>query len=144
EEAVEAHDEPEVERQRHHDEEADESLEGEGPERSQRGHVRAHQGDDVGGIDGPIGSVRPHGHEACRTGNACCNRCCVATILAFVSAVAGGPFPSRRAFPPFDHAWVGWIALVPLLLLVHGRSTRTAFLWGACYGIASGYAVAVG
>ena len=46
------------------------------------------------------------------------------------------------ALPPFDHAGLAWLTLVPLLLVVRTASPRRAFAWGALYGafwwIASG------
>ena len=45
------------------------------------------------------------------------------------------------AFPPHDWAMLGWIALVPLLLAVRGRSTRWAFGFGVLYGYACAAAV---
>ena len=62
--------------------------------------------------------------------------------LAFpvVGLCAGAAFYGL-AFPPFDQAWLAWISLVPLMLVVQGRSTTNAFLYGAVYGIACGYGV---
>jgi apolipoprotein N-acyltransferase len=38
------------------------------------------------------------------------------------------------AFPPFDWSVCAWVALVPLLLVVRGRSPWAGFGWGAAYG----------
>jgi apolipoprotein N-acyltransferase len=63
-------------------------------------------------------------------------------MLAAAAAFCTGAALYGLAFPPFDHGWLAWLALVPLLLLVYGRSSRKAFLYGAVYGIACIYAVA--
>jgi apolipoprotein N-acyltransferase len=63
-------------------------------------------------------------------------------VLTVLAAAGAGAFLYRLAFPPFDHAWVAWFSLVPLLLVVYRRPGPTAFLHGALYGVASGYAVA--
>lgn len=62
--------------------------------------------------------------------------------LACLFAAGAGAFLYRLAFPPFDHTWVAWFTLVPLLLAAYGRPAPKAFLCGAVYGVASGYAVA--
>jgi apolipoprotein N-acyltransferase len=61
---------------------------------------------------------------------------------ACLAAASAGAFLYRLAFPPFDHSLVAWFSLVPLLLAVYGRSSATGFLFGATYGVASGFAVA--
>jgi apolipoprotein N-acyltransferase len=60
--------------------------------------------------------------------------------LPVVGLCAGAAFYGL-AFPPFDQAWLAWISLVPLMLVVQGRSTMNALLYGAVYGIACGYGV---
>jgi len=46
------------------------------------------------------------------------------------------------AFPPYDRAWAAWIALVPLLLAVRGRSGVEAFCCGLAYGVVCSATVA--
>jgi len=46
------------------------------------------------------------------------------------------------AFPPFDSSVTAWMALVPLLISVRGRTTRWAFFYGALYGFACAWGVA--
>ena len=46
------------------------------------------------------------------------------------------------AQPPFDWAVLGWLALVPLLFAVRGRSARWALGYGALYGCACSWTVA--
>jgi apolipoprotein N-acyltransferase len=57
-------------------------------------------------------------------------------------AVAAGAILYGLAFPPHDHAVLAWVALVPLLLVVRGRSTWSAFLCGVAYGFACSATVA--
>ena len=57
-------------------------------------------------------------------------------------AVAAGAILYGLAFPPHDHAALAWIALVPLLLVVRGRSTWNAFLCGVAYGFTCSATVA--
>jgi apolipoprotein N-acyltransferase len=57
-------------------------------------------------------------------------------MLAIPAAVCTGAVLYGLAFPPFDQAWLAWFALVPLLLLAHGRPCKQAFLLGAVYGVA--------
>ncbi len=64
-------------------------------------------------------------------------RALVATAAVCIGAVLYG-----LAFPPYDHAWLAWLALVPLLLLIDGRSSTRAFVYGGVYGIACIFAVA--
>jgi apolipoprotein N-acyltransferase len=45
------------------------------------------------------------------------------------------------ALPPFDWAPFGWLALVPLVLIVRGRSPAWALGYGALYGLLSAWAV---
>ena len=54
-------------------------------------------------------------------------------------ALLGGAILYGLAFPPFDLSALGWVALVPLLVVIRGRSAGAAFL----YGMLSGYASAV-
>ena len=43
------------------------------------------------------------------------------------------------AFPPYNLGWVAWLALVPLLLSLQGRSLQTGFFLGWLYGLAAMY-----
>jgi apolipoprotein N-acyltransferase len=45
------------------------------------------------------------------------------------------------SFPPFDVATLGWIALVPLLVVIRHRDPRGAFAFGLLYGAACAWAV---
>lgn len=45
------------------------------------------------------------------------------------------------AFPPYGWSVLAWIAVVPLLLVVRGRSAWTGFLHGLVYGCAFGWLV---
>jgi apolipoprotein N-acyltransferase len=45
------------------------------------------------------------------------------------------------ALPPFDWAPFGWLALVPLLLVVRSQPTGDAFRYGVVFGYVSGWAV---
>lgn len=56
-------------------------------------------------------------------------------------AVFAGAAAYALALPPFDIACLGWVALVPLLLVVRDLSVSRAFLWGALAGFVSGWAV---
>ena len=53
-----------------------------------------------------------------------------------VVAAAGG---YALALPPFDHAALAWLTLVPLLLIVRTASPRRAFAWGALYGFTAAW-----
>src|SRR5262249_54527447 len=57
-------------------------------------------------------------------------------------AVGAGAILYGLAFPPHDHAALAWVALVPLLLVVRGRSTWNAFLCGVAYGFTCSATVA--
>ena len=57
-------------------------------------------------------------------------------------AVGAGAILYGLAFPPHDHALLAWVALVPLLLVVRGRSTWNAFLCGVAYGFTCSATVA--
>jgi len=57
-------------------------------------------------------------------------------------AVGAGAILYGLAFPPHDHATLAWVALVPLLLVVRGRSTWNAFLCGVAYGFTCSATVA--
>ena len=61
-------------------------------------------------------------------------------MRAGVALIVGGTLYGL-AFPPHDWAMLGWIALVPLLLAVRGRSARWAFGFGVLYGYACAAAV---
>ena len=56
--------------------------------------------------------------------------------LACLIAVGAGALLYRLAFPPFDHAWIAWFALVPLLLVIYRQPSGRAFLGGVAYGAA--------
>src|SRR5262245_49802151 len=62
--------------------------------------------------------------------------------LACLGAAGAAAFLYRLAFPPFDHAWVAWFTLVPLLLVVYRQPSAWAFVCGAAYGVASCYGTA--
>jgi apolipoprotein N-acyltransferase len=62
--------------------------------------------------------------------------------FACLIAVGAGAFLYRLPFPPFDHAWVAWFSLVPLLLVVYRQPSAKAFLCGAAYGVACCYGTA--
>ena len=66
----------------------------------------------------------------------------VLPVLTTIGAVCAGGILYGLAFPPYDRSWFAWVALVPLLLSVRGRSGTRAFLVGAAYGFAC--AVSVG
>ncbi|TMB44630.1 MAG: apolipoprotein N-acyltransferase [Deltaproteobacteria bacterium] len=54
-------------------------------------------------------------------------------------AVVAGAGAYALALPPFDHAALAWLTLVPLLLVVRTASPRHAFAWGALYGFAAAW-----
>src|SRR5262249_13089989 len=56
--------------------------------------------------------------------------------------VGAGAILYGLAFPPHDHTTLAWVALVPLLLVVRGRSTWNAFLCGVAYGFTCSATVA--
>jgi len=58
---------------------------------------------------------------------------------ALVAVAAAGAY--ALALPPFDHAGLAWLTLIPLLLVVRTGSPRRAFAWGAVYGFAAGWMV---
>jgi apolipoprotein N-acyltransferase len=64
------------------------------------------------------------------------------TALLPLAAAGAGALLYGLSFPPGDHGWLAWFALVPLLVVVAGRPRTRAFLYGAVYGIACMYAVA--
>src|SRR5262245_21243501 len=64
------------------------------------------------------------------------------TALVPLAAVGAGALLYGLAFPPADHAWLAWFALVPLLVVVDGRPRTQAFLCGVAYGLGCMYAVA--
>lgn len=65
----------------------------------------------------------------------------VLRLLTGSAALCIGAALYALAFPPFDHAWSAWLALVPLLLAVRGLRSRGAFLYGAAYGLACAFAM---
>jgi apolipoprotein N-acyltransferase len=65
----------------------------------------------------------------------------VLRLLSGSAALCIGAALYALAFPPFDHAWSAWFALVPLLLTVRGLRSRGAFLYGAAYGLACAFAM---
>jgi apolipoprotein N-acyltransferase len=62
------------------------------------------------------------------------------TAAAFLGA---GAVLYGLAFPPYDRGELAWIALVPLLLGVRGRSSAGAFVFGMVYGAACAAIVGV-
>src|SRR5438128_9371089 len=49
-------------------------------------------------------------------------------------AMVAGAAAYALALPPFDHAALAWVTLVPLLLVVRTVPPRRAFAWGALDG----------
>jgi len=56
-------------------------------------------------------------------------------------AMVAGAAAYALALPPFDHACLAWVTLVPLLVVVRTTSPRRAFAWGALHGFATGWMV---
>ena len=54
-------------------------------------------------------------------------------------AVVAGAGAYALALPPFDHAALAWLTLVPLMLVVRTASPRHAFAWGALYGFTAAW-----
>ena len=65
-----------------------------------------------------------------------------ASRTARAAAVLLGATLYGLALPPWNWACLGWVALVPLLLVVRGRSPLWAFGYGALYGYACSCVVA--
>ena len=63
-------------------------------------------------------------------------------LLRKLLAVASGGILYGLAFPPHDRATLAWVALVPLLLVVRGRSPLQAYLCGMAYGFVCSATVA--
>jgi len=63
--------------------------------------------------------------------------------LSAAALLGAGAVLYGLAFPPYDLGPVAWIALVPLLLGVRGRSGAGAFLFGVLYGTACAAIVGV-
>ena len=63
--------------------------------------------------------------------------------LSAAAFLGAGALLYGLAFPPYDLGQVAWIALVPLLLAVRGRSAGGAFLFGLVYGAACAAIVGV-
>ena len=61
---------------------------------------------------------------------------------ARAAAVLLGAALYALSLPPWDWEWLGWVALVPLLLVVRGRPPLWALGYGALYGYACSCAVA--
>lgn len=57
-----------------------------------------------------------------------------------IAATLLGAICYALALPPFDQPALGWIALAPLLVAVHGTSAGSAFRLGLLYGYAFGWA----
>src|ERR671930_488048 len=57
------------------------------------------------------------------------------------TALVAGAILYGLAFPPYDWAIFGWVALVPLLLAVRRRPVRWAFGFGVLYGYGCAAAV---
>jgi len=62
-------------------------------------------------------------------------------VLGGSAALCIGAALYALAFPPFDHAWLAWFSIVPLLLVVRGLRSGRAFLYGAAYGLGCAFAV---
>ena len=62
-------------------------------------------------------------------------------MLIRAVAVLAGAGLYALALPPFDLAFLGWFTLVPLLLVVRGRSVGSAFAYGLLYGCAGAWMV---
>ena len=54
--------------------------------------------------------------------------------LGRAALLVGSAWTLALAFPVTDWGWAGWIALMPLLVIVLGTSPRIAFAWGWLYG----------
>lgn len=61
-------------------------------------------------------------------------------MRAVVAVVAGAGL-YILALPPYDYAVLGWVALVPLLLVVRDRAPAPAFALGLLYGFVFGWGV---
>ena len=57
-----------------------------------------------------------------------------------IAAILLGAVLNALALPPFDWSACGWFALVPLLLVVRGQPTASAFAYGVLGGYAYGWA----
>ena len=66
----------------------------------------------------------------------------LASRWARVAAVPLGAALYALALPPWDWACLGWVALVPLILMVRDRPVAWAFGYGMVYGVACAWAVA--
>lgn len=56
------------------------------------------------------------------------------------AAVVGGAILYALSLPPFDWSVCAWLTLIPLLWVVRGVPTASAFRYGVLYGYASGWA----
>src|SRR5438128_9098340 len=54
-------------------------------------------------------------------------------------AMVAGAAAYALALPPFDHAALAWVTLVPLLLVVRTVPPRRALAWGALYGFTAAW-----
>ncbi len=59
--------------------------------------------------------------------------------LRIAAALLAGAACYALAFPPVDAAGLAWLTLVPLLLVLPGRTPAQAFGWGWFYGFACGW-----
>jgi apolipoprotein N-acyltransferase len=57
-----------------------------------------------------------------------------------VGAVLVGSAAGALALPPFDHAALAWVTLLPLLIVLRSSSAPVGFLYGLLYGCAYGLA----
>ena len=60
---------------------------------------------------------------------------------ARAAAVLLGAALYALALPPWDWAWLGWVALVPLLVVVRPLPVGQAFTYGVLYGCACPWAI---
>ncbi len=58
-----------------------------------------------------------------------------------IAAILVGAGCYALALPPFDHAWLAWLAPVPLLLVVRETSRARAFGYGLLFGCAASASV---
>jgi apolipoprotein N-acyltransferase len=62
-------------------------------------------------------------------------------VAGRIIAVIFGAGLFALALPPFDHAALAWLTLVPLLVAVRGRTARSGLGYGILYGCAFGWTV---
>jgi apolipoprotein N-acyltransferase len=60
--------------------------------------------------------------------------------LVRIAAVLAGSAAYALALPPFDHAGLAWVTLVPLLIVLRSSSAHAGFAYGLLYGCGFGWA----